>query len=608
MVAETVLGWRYYGPIEGTVVALDRSGSNRPRVILATPDLGKISKPRTPAYIRVSFHSEDGLAHLRPGARIRTIGSLTPPAGPAEPGGFDFQHYTWFKRLGAVGYSRKPAELIVEPQLNSYTLHLFHLRMQVADYIRSRVKNQSGAFAAAILAGDRSAIDPAILEDLRASNLAHLLAISGLHMGLLVGFVFAFIRYGLALIPYIALHWPVKKIGAILAIIIGFFYLQLSGSAVATERAFIMITVMLIGVLLDRPAITLRAVAIAATILLVLHPESLLQPGFQMSFAATTALVAVFEYLKHLSAWQALYFGRLRFVQPFAALFLSSLVAGAATAPFAAYHFNQFAQFGLIANLGSVPVMGFLVMPAAVIAGLLAPFGLDAVPFWMMGQGIDWILTVAHWVAGLDGAVVAVPKGHASALPLLAFGILVFLLWRGQARWCGLLMCLSGFLIWAITPRPDVLIADTGRLIGIMQENGRALNRDRGSGFVAGVWLENDGDRADQITASARSNVFSDEMIMRIEDITLAYIWPKKTPVSVLEDFCAQSDILIAPNSEAELRSNCFYISKTYLRKHGAVALLISKSGFDIKTAREMTGNRIWNTWWIRKNFRRETN
>ena len=263
-VAEPVLGWRYYGPIEGVIVAIDRSNANRPRVTLATPYLGKISKPRTPAYVRVSLHTDEGLEHLRPGARVRTLGSLAPPSGPVEPGGFDFQQYAWFKRLGAVGYSRKPVELVMSPDQNSYTLRLFDLRVRIACHVRGHIVGQTGAFAAAIITGDRSAINPAMLDDLRASNLAHLLAISGLHMGLLVGFVFALVRYGLALNHYTALYWPTKKLAAVLAIIAGLAYLQISGAAVATERAFIMVSVMLIGVLLDRPAITLRAVALAA--------------------------------------------------------------------------------------------------------------------------------------------------------------------------------------------------------------------------------------------------------------------------------------------------------------------------------------------------------
>ncbi len=600
-VAEPVLGWRYYGPIEGTIVAIDRSNANRPRVTLASPDLGKISQPRTPGFVRVSLHSDVGLEHLQPGARVRTLGSIAPPSGPVEPGGFDFQQYAWFKRLGAVGYSRKPVELIAPAELNSYTLRLFDLRMRIADHVRTPIDGQTGAFAAAIITGDRSAIDPAMLDDLRASNLAHLLAISGLHMGLLVGFVFALVRYGLALLPYIALHWQTKKLGAVLALIAGFAYLQISGAAVATERAFIMVSVMLVGVLLDRPAITLRAVALAATILLVIRPESLMQAGFQMSFAATTALVASFEFLKHQRHWQALQFGRGRFLQPFMTLFLSSLIAGAATAPFAAFHFNQFAQFGLIANLGSVPVMGLLVMPSAVLAGLLAPFGLDALPFWIMGKGVEWILAVAHFVAGLEGSARPIPKGSNQVLPLLGLGAVVFILWRGHARLLGPAICLMAFGLWMTTPRPDILISDTGRLIGVLQGQKRALNRERGSGFAARVWLENDGDKVEQVLAAGRYDDFTDAMTVDVGGAKLGYVWPKKTLEAELDTYCHDADILISPNWKQPLSGGCIHISQSYLRYNGSVSITLQNGTPQIKTARQMTGARMWNAWWLRQ-------
>ncbi|MCE8459442.1 ComEC/Rec2 family competence protein, partial [Rhodovulum sulfidophilum] len=211
------------------------------------------------------------------------------------------------------------------------------------------------------------------IQALRDSNLAHLLAISGLHMGLLTGVIFAALRFALALWPRLALRLPVKKIAAAGALAVGAVYLALSGGNVATERAFIMVAAVLGAVMADRRALTLRAVALAALIVLVLTPESLTQAGFQMSFAATTALIAVFAALRDRpeGGWRPP-----RWAQGVLAVVISSAVAGAATAPFGAAHFNQVSQFGLLANLASVPLMGLLVMPAAVAAACLAPFGL----------------------------------------------------------------------------------------------------------------------------------------------------------------------------------------------------------------------------------------
>ncbi len=210
------------------------------------------------------------------------------------------------------------------------------LRMALSGWVQAILPGEAGAFAAAITTGDRSAISRPTLDALRGSNLAHLLAISGLHMGLLTGFVYQAARYLMALFPSLALRRPTKKAAAMLAIGAGAFYLLLSGGNIATERAFIMVATMLVAILFDRRALSLRAVAMAAVIVLVLHPEALTEPGFQMSFSATTALVAVFGWI----APYRRYFGP-RWLQPVLAVVMSSAVAAAATAPIAAAHFNQ---------------------------------------------------------------------------------------------------------------------------------------------------------------------------------------------------------------------------------------------------------------------------
>ncbi len=338
------------------------------------------------------------------------------------------------------------------------------------------------------------------LSALLASNLAHLLAISGLHMGLLTGFVFAVVRVGLSLWPAVALRLPVKKIAATVGLFAGAGYLLLSGGNVATERAYIMVAVMLVAVLLDRRALTLRAVAIAATIVLVLHPDALNGPGFQMSFAATTALVVVFRVLRGRAMGP-------RWLRPVVSVIISSDVAGLATAPFAAAHFNQISHYGLVANLLSVPLMGALVMPAAVLAACLAPFGLAWAALWLMGLGLRWILFVAQVVAGTAGAVSHVKAPDPWVLPIMTLGLLWLILWQGRARFAGVVATAVAFILRAQTPRPALLIADSGGLMGLMGSNGRILSTGTGDGFVAGIWLENDGQPVAQDVAAARNGL-----------------------------------------------------------------------------------------------------
>ncbi|MEP5198757.1 MAG: ComEC/Rec2 family competence protein, partial [Paracoccaceae bacterium] len=414
-VAEPVLGFRYYGPIEGRIVAIDRSASDALRLTLDGVVMRDMDPSRTPTRVRVSLHGQQGYITPEPGLRVIMTGHLSPPGGPVEPGGFDFQRHAWFQSIGAVGYTRTPV-LTIAPYTNgSFSVWITRVRLRISAAVQDTIKGRAGGFAAAITTGDRAGMDQATLEALRASNLAHLLAISGLHMGLLTGFVFAAARVGLSLCPRVVLVMPAKKIAALLALVAGAIYLALSGGNVATERAFIMVAVMFLALLVDRRAITLRAVAVAALIVLTLRPEALYGPGFQMSFAATTALVAVFGGLRAMPGEKRRWPKWASFIWGVA---LSSFVAGLATAPIAAAHFNQVPHYGLIANILSVPLMGAIIIPGAVLAAILAPIGGAWIGLSLMKPAILWILNVAETVAGWDGAVSKVIAPSPAVLPL----------------------------------------------------------------------------------------------------------------------------------------------------------------------------------------------
>ena len=587
-VAAPQLDFRYYGAIEGRVVMIDRSASDAVRLTLDRVRLDRVPPARTPERVRVSVHGDQPFTAYRAGDRLMTTGHLSPPSGPAEPGGFDFQRHAYFMGLGAVGYTRNPV-LRAGAATGDWGLWLFTQRMRVSSAVQAALPGERGAFAAAILSGDRSGMGQETLEDLRASNLAHLLAISGLHMGLLTGFVFAAVRLALSLVPPLALRLPVKKIAALVAIAAGAAYLGLSGGNVATERAFIMVTVMFVAILLDRRALTLRAVAIAAIIVLVIEPIALVGPGFQMSFAATTALVATFQFLRRFELYRLP-----RWLRPALSVFVSSLVAGLATAPIAAAHFNQFAHFGLIANLLSVPLMGVLVMPAAVLAACLAPLGLAWIGLWIMGQGLRWILFVAHTVAGLDGALSHVVAPGPLILPLIALSGLWFLLWQGRARLAGPALGALALVLWTQTERETLLVADSGGLIGLMGDEGRALSRPTGSGFVADIWLENDGGPVPQELAAARPGLSRDgrSATATLGGFTVLQV-SGKTALAAL-DGCGEADILIS-NQSIEDQRPCLVFDVKRLRDTGALGLSLEDGALRITTARALTGDRPWN-------------
>jgi competence protein ComEC len=570
-----VLEWRYYGPIQGRVVQVDRSGSDAVRLTLDRIVLRDVAPERLPARVRVSLHGGWDLPRPLPGQVVMMTGHLSAPNGAVEPGGFDFRRHAYFRQLGAVGYTRNPVVLWQDQQRG---VPVGSLRAAFSARIQAALPGDAGAFAAAVMTGDRAGMRLETLEALRASNLAHLLAISGLHMGLLVGVVFAATRVAFALIPFVGLRLPAKKISAIVALVVAAFYLLLSGGSIATERAFIMVAVMLIAVVFDRRAISLRAVAVAAFIVLFLRPEALLSPGFQMSFAATSALVAVFGWLRE---------GQVnlgpKWLRPAIAVVISSAVAGAATAPFGAAHFNQISQLGLIANLLSVPLMGTLVIPGAVLATCLLPLGLEGVALWGVGLGLDWTLAVANWVANLETSTRPIHSPVWVVLPLLSFGALMVMLWQGRGRWLGAVPIGVAILLWATTPRPAMLIERSGALVGVMTEQGRALNKDKGQGFVARSWLENDGSKLDQAGAASlwQQPVVSGLRVRVIRG---------KVPKSIT---CDETDWLIS--SQTLPRGlPCRVTDRPILDKTGAIAIYQTPRGPKIITESAMTGCRLW--------------
>ncbi|MGL6209216.1 MAG: ComEC/Rec2 family competence protein, partial [Paracoccaceae bacterium] len=463
------------------------------------------------------------------------------------------------------------------------------LRSQMGAAMRAQMPSQAGAFAAGAMTGDRSGINQQTVQALRDSNLAHLLAISGMNMVFLIGFTFGLIRYGLALIPLVALRIDSRKLAAVISLAVAWFYLLLSGANVATERAFIMVAVMLGAILLDRRALTLRSVAIAAVIILLWQPESLAEPGFQMSFAATVALIAGFAALdravmrEHVSRW----------VIPVFTLVLSSVLAGFATAPYAAAHFNRFTDYGLLANLLTVPMMS-VIMAMGAVAALLAPLGLEAIPLWVMEQASRWILYVAHWVAGLDGAVTPIVTPGPLVIPLVTFGALWVILWRGKLRFAGAGLVVGAFVLWGMAERPALLISSDGALAGLVGAEGRAVSAPSGAGFSAENWLQNDGDLAEQSDAAARPGFSGPKGARTFKLAEVAgVILTGKQAAGQIAEACARFEVVVvAAEADEPTMGDCLLIDRRFLAQSGALALHIDGDQIHLTPARSAA--RIW--------------
>ena len=480
------------GVLSGRIVQVETFPDSS-RLTLERPVISRLSRHATPDRVRVRLRGKQPNFH--PGDWIEVRANLSPPPPPAT---FDFQRHSYFQGIGAVGFALGPARVTGgNVALGGFQpgIAVARIRTAVTEQIKAALPGRLGGVAAALMTGERSAVPADVLNAMHDSGLAHLLAISGLHIGLVAGILFTVVRAVLALVAPIALRFSIKKWAAVTAMIAAFAYAVMAGATLPTQRAFLMIALALIGVLLDRRGLSLRSVAWAAMVILVIQPESVLGASFQMSFAAVIALIAGYEYLserraygdgdgwnRHSGWWQP----SLRYL---AGIAITTLIAGAATAPFAVFHFNRFADYGLIANLIAVPLTGLWVMPSAMLAFLLMPFGAEAWALAPMGWGLELVIQSAKAVAAWPGAVTLMPAMPVWGLVLISLGGLWLCLWRRVWRLWGLAVIAAGFsaMIW-VEP-PQILIDGAGRVLAIKADDGRMLVSQRRRGrFQQEIW------------------------------------------------------------------------------------------------------------------------
>ena len=591
-VAEPVLSKRL-GPVavSGRVVTVEARPTGR-RLTLESLSIDRLSAEDIPYRVRVVVRSAAAEAILA-GDWLNVRAVLLPPPGPAAPGAFDFARRAWFQRLGAVGYTVSTPQIQPPPSGAApvgWSARVAGLRQAIADRVRAALPGPSGAVAAALMTGDRGAIPEHVLDAMRDSGLAHLLAISGLHIGMVAGIVFFACRGLLALIEPVALRYPIKKWAAVAALLAAAGYLLLSGATVPTQRAFLMTALVLLAVMLDRSALSMRLVAWAAALILLLTPESLLSVSFQMSFAAVVALIAGYEALRgRFTAWRSNARLQRRVLLYIGGICLTTVIASLATTPFALYHFNRVVHYALAANLVAVPLMGFWIMPWAVLAFVLLPFGLEGLALGPMGWGIDLVTVAAETVAGWPGAVHLLPSAPPAALGLVAFGGLWLCLWRHRWRWLGLPVVLLGPLLTVLVRPPDVLIDAEGKLAAVRDATGQLhLTRKRSDGFTPESWLRRAG-----VPTAADGGFHCDRIgcIAAVDGTTIAYV---KDPRAIAED-CRHADIVVAA---VPVRSACpsarLVVDRFDLWRRGAHAIWLDGGAPRSLNAADVRGDRPW--------------
>jgi competence protein ComEC len=437
--------------------------------------------------VRVRLHPDDATA-LAAGDLVRVRVVLRPPADPAYPGAWDLQREAFFAGLAGSGRALGRVDLVEHAPPHGIAAWLQGTRDAIAGRILGSLPQQEGSIAATLLTGMASAIPPADRAAFRDSGLAHLLAVAGLHIGIVMGLVMGGTRFALALSERAALFWPCKQIAAGAALVAGAGYLLLTGAHVPIMRSFAMAALVTLGIALGRRAISLRGLALAATIILLAAPQEVVGVSFQMSFAAVLALIAGFAVMQPLLGRRRSDGWSRHTLLHAAALILTSLLAGVASAPFGAYHFGHVQAYFILANLVAVPLTAVWVMPAGLAALALMPLGLERLALVPMGWGIDVILWIARAVSALPAATIGVPHMPGWGLAVLSLGLAWLGLWRSRWRLAGVLAVAVGLASGLVSPPADLLVSDDARLIAL---DGRYLQTRPGfAPFVRDAWQQ----------------------------------------------------------------------------------------------------------------------
>jgi len=535
------------------------------------------------------------------GTFIAMKARLNAPLAPLRPGGYDFARDLYFQRIGATGFAIGEIKITAAPHPPGiwlvYASFVESMRDGIDRRIRAAVPGDAGAIASALITGKRDAIWGPLNEAMYISSLAHILSISGYHMAVVAGVVFFLVRAILALIPGFAVRRPIKKWAAVAALAAATFYLLLSGAEVATQRSYYMTAIVLGAVLIDRQALTLRTIGAAAILVLLLAPEAVVHPSFQMSFAATLALIAAYE---RGLPWKAKYADTplgariaLWGVYEIAGLIFASLVAGLGTTPYAAYHFHRMAPYGVLANLLAMPIVSAWIMPAGMLALLAMPFGFDDVVWRVMGMGIEWMSAIAMWVASLPGAVGRVPAFGAGPLLLCSAGLVMLCLMRSPLRWGGA-AAIAAAVLWALsTPLPDVLVAPNGDLVAVRGADGRlAIIKKSGDAFAVKEWLAADADARTTADPTLGNGVACDDVGCTARLAAHGTVAVASAAEAFGED-CRRAVLVISSRS-APPDCPTTIIDRAVRLRSGALALRRSGSSWEITPARPEGSDRPW--------------
>jgi competence protein ComEC len=568
--------------LTGKIIAVDTL-PNGQRVTLADPGANGVPEPRN---IRVKLRPADP-AQLAPGDAVTLRALLFKPDRPAYPGGWDSGRDEFFENLGASGFALGDITIVQSAPSGSFAITLRTLRERIATTILATLPVQTGSIAVTLLTGFEQDIPVQEHQAFISAGLAHLLAVAGLHVGIVMGLAFGATRWLLTRSERLTLHWPVKSIAAGAALVAGILYAGLTGAHLPILRSLAMASLVTLGVAAGRRAVSLRGLAIAAVLIMLFTPEAVVGVSFQMSFSAVAALISGYAAARGMFAQlnEAVSHHR-RMAAHLAALFYTSLLAGAASMPFAAYQFQQIQPYWIFANLVAVPLTALWVLPLGLLTLALMPLGLAPLALIPMGWGIALIVACANLIATWPDAMLRVTPMPAAAILLYAAGLAWLCIWRHRKRFFGPPLMLAALLVYAATKPPDALVSPDARLIALRAPTGFLLLRaKKASAFTLAQWQPVWGGAA---LTPFDSGPCAGQPTCQIGAILVALTAPDACP--------AGAPLVLSPEP---LRGACdapgrVVVDRFTVWRLGAVAAWVSPNGVRLRTDKDVEGTRPW--------------
>jgi competence protein ComEC len=604
--------------VEGFVVDVASPSARGPRLLIAPVSIAHLAGAATPARVRIVVPQSEGPeATPPPGSTIRVLALIDPPPGPAAPGAYDFARDAWFEGIGGVGLAMEPPQTVSlgqAPPALRVEMAINALRWRVAERLGVAIKAVMGpddggaaGLAVAVTTSHQDWLAASDRDALRGSGLAHMLAIAGLHTAAVSGFAFFFFRLLIAAWPWLAERVNGKKIAAAAALAVVAGYLVLSGAHPPARRAAITASIAFLAILTDRRAVSMHSLALAALVVLLIEPQAVVAPGFEMSFCATGSLVALAEvWPRRRSPGLAGALGWLQKARDWLiAMTMVSFVAGAATGPFAIQHFNRVANYGVFANLTADFLASAVLMPALGLCLIAQGVGLGpalAAPvYWIAGWAARGVIAIGHLFSGAPGAAVSMASAPELALAISYLGIVFGCLWRGRLRWIGVPMAFA-VALWPRPPAPVAWMAADGGDAAIVRNGEAVAMKPTTRLYATGAWAQRRGLRLPAEPEVATQALFDcDRSACAPHAFThpaIAAWWTKRRPKPErLAVICRNADILILRATVDELPWPCSRLrvfGRSAFARGGAAELYAAPGGFKVVWAQPQRGQRPW--------------